>query len=246
MSPDLSHPMSSTVVPVFSRRVGSWQVSLGRQTYPQQELVRQYDREAGAWQGKIDRLGFEAAYGALFAKVLGQRRYTQKAATLRVLDAGIGTGAMSRAFCDTVTVPVRLTGVDISPAMLDQAQSRLTGRVEALYLNLADLCALPYPDETFDVVLAAHVLEHLPSPTLAIAELYRVLKPGGIVITCITRRSRMGAMIQLLWRTHQVERRQALDWLRSSGFELVRAVPLPRSSTPRRYSIGYVGRKPGG
>ncbi|MRI01462.1 methyltransferase domain-containing protein [Kriegella sp. EG-1] len=43
----------------------------------------------------------------------------------------------------------------------------------------ADICALPFNDESFDVILCNHVLEHIPDDTKAMTELYRVLKPGG-------------------------------------------------------------------
>ena len=43
----------------------------------------------------------------------------------------------------------------------------------------ADICNLPFKDNTFDVILCNHVLEHIPNDTKAMEELYRVLKPGG-------------------------------------------------------------------
>lgn len=43
----------------------------------------------------------------------------------------------------------------------------------------ADICNLPFKDNSFDVILCNHVLEHIPNDTLAMSELYRVLKPGG-------------------------------------------------------------------
>jgi SAM-dependent methyltransferase len=43
----------------------------------------------------------------------------------------------------------------------------------------ADLCALPFADDSFDVILCNHVLEHIPDDQKALSELYRVLKPGG-------------------------------------------------------------------
>ncbi len=43
----------------------------------------------------------------------------------------------------------------------------------------ADICNLPFQDDTFDVILCNHVLEHIPDDTKAMQELYRVLKPGG-------------------------------------------------------------------
>jgi 2-polyprenyl-3-methyl-5-hydroxy-6-metoxy-1,4-benzoquinol methylase len=46
----------------------------------------------------------------------------------------------------------------------------------------ADICNLPFEDNQYDVILCNHVLEHIPDDTKAMQELYRVLKPGGMVI----------------------------------------------------------------
>lgn len=46
----------------------------------------------------------------------------------------------------------------------------------------ADICNLPFPDNTYDVIFCNHVLEHIPDDTKAMQELYRVLKPGGMGI----------------------------------------------------------------
>jgi ubiquinone/menaquinone biosynthesis C-methylase UbiE len=46
----------------------------------------------------------------------------------------------------------------------------------------ADICNLPFEDNTYDIILCNHVLEHIPDDTKAMQELYRVLKPGGMGI----------------------------------------------------------------
>ena len=46
----------------------------------------------------------------------------------------------------------------------------------------ADICNLPFDDNSFDVILCNHVLEHIPDDTKAMQELYRILKPGGMAI----------------------------------------------------------------
>lgn len=46
----------------------------------------------------------------------------------------------------------------------------------------ADICNLPFPDNTYDVILCNHVLEHIPDDTKAMQELFRILKPGGMAI----------------------------------------------------------------
>jgi ubiquinone/menaquinone biosynthesis C-methylase UbiE len=46
----------------------------------------------------------------------------------------------------------------------------------------ADICNLPFPDNSYDMILCNHVLEHIPNDKLAMQELYRVMKPGGMGI----------------------------------------------------------------
>ena len=242
LPPELSaHPCS---IPVYSRSFGSWRLSVDRSPFEPEVLAAYYDRKSRDWHHVIDRHGFELAYKQLIERVMRQPRYRQDKGALRVLDAGIGTGAMSSALCEYIGNPFQLDGIDISPAMLRQAELRLEHRGIDFTLKRANLATLPYPDSTFDVVLVAHVIEHLPNPQLALDEMYRVLKPGGILICSVTRVSLLGAYVQLIWRTHQVSLTKALRWFRGSGLKSVRAIPFDKRSVARRFSLGYVGRKP--
>ena len=69
-------------------------------------------------------------------------------------------------------------------AMADAGEVPETARAEAV---AGDALALPYPDGTFDVVLASEILEHVPQDEAAIAELVRVLKPGGKLAVTVPR-----------------------------------------------------------
>jgi SAM-dependent methyltransferase len=87
----------------------------------------------------------------------------------RVLDVGCGTGWMAGHFDD-------YTGVDGSPDAVSEAQA--AGR----NVLLADVRAkLPFPDESFDGVIAKDLLEHVPDPAHVVREIRRVLRPGGVV-----------------------------------------------------------------
>ena len=93
----------------------------------------------------------------------------------KVLEVGCGTGSMWRG----VTLPdnCHVTLTDLSAGMLDTARSN-TGHLAADYA-LCDVMALPYPDQTFDVVIANMMLYHVPDIDCALQEIRRVLKPGG-------------------------------------------------------------------
>jgi demethylmenaquinone methyltransferase/2-methoxy-6-polyprenyl-1,4-benzoquinol methylase len=87
------------------------------------------------------------------------------------------------------------------------------------HLQQADVLSLPYDDQSFNVVMAAHVLEHLSDPQRALAEMVRVLRPGGMVFVCVTRPSLFGALVQLLWRSWAITEHQGVAWLH--GLQLV-------------------------
>lgn len=235
--------MPFDVIPMYARFFGSWHIAIGRRAFRTQDLEGHYDKLSGVWQTKIDRFGFESAYAELISRVLCHWRYRVTARRPDVLDAGIGTGSMTAAFAQVLGRPCRLVGVDVSADMLREARSRFAQEPVLPELLQADLAALPFPDASFDVVLIAHVLEHMSQPDRAVAELHRVLKPGGVVIACITRRSWMGAYVQMIWRTHQVDVSLARRWLNRAGFGAVRPVPLAKSRAARRWSIGYVAQK---
>jgi len=98
----------------------------------------------------------------------------------RILDAGCGSGPFSAALRDRGAV---VTGLDSSARMLELARLRLGPSAD---LRLADLGnPLPFGDGAFDDVVAALVLHYLQEWTAPLAELRRVLKPGGRLIVAV-------------------------------------------------------------
>jgi SAM-dependent methyltransferase len=97
---------------------------------------------------------------------------------LSVLDVGTGTGVMARLLAG---MGHRVTGVDLSPAMLSVAREP-GGEVGPLVTYIeARADRLPFEDDSFDLVFSRHVLWTLPRPRKAIQEWARVTRPGGVV-----------------------------------------------------------------
>lgn len=98
----------------------------------------------------------------------------------RVLDIGCGPAWFWEHVISVLPAGLHLTLCDQSPGMVEEAQERCRPLPFAsLQGRQADAAALPFDEGAFDAVVAMHMLYHLPEPAAGIAEMHRVLKPGG-------------------------------------------------------------------
>lgn len=149
------------------------------------EWVKDYYREVESydWVDVADHFrGPEAFFHRNRARAVRHliREHVQRGP---ILDAGCGTGLNLR------SLPEGSTGLDINPRNIAVIRTRLP-RHEAV---LGDIEAMPFADGTFQAVLCTEVLEHVPDPHRALAEIYRVLAIGGVVIGSVPARA-------LIWR----------------------------------------------
>eukprot|EP01137_Pigoraptor_chileana_P029819 Opistho-2@15522 len=111
------------------------------------------------------------------------KAYTVAVANLkpgeRVLDIAGGTGDLSRAFAKKVGETGMVVHTDINEAMLRQGRNRLLDEGLILPTNLCDAEKLPYKNASFDLVSVAFGLRNMTHKDQALAEMCRVLKPGG-------------------------------------------------------------------
>jgi SAM-dependent methyltransferase len=108
--------------------------------------------------------------------------------TADVLDVGCGNGNLWYANRDRIPPALRLTLTDFSPGMVEEARVRLGSL--ATY-RVADVQQLPFVDASFDLVVANHMLFHVPDRRRALRELSRMLRPGGVVVATTNGRNHL-------------------------------------------------------
>lgn len=96
----------------------------------------------------------------------------------RVLEVAVGTGHNLPHYPDDVEV----TGVDLSHGMLEQARTRASELGRSVDLREGDAQELPFGDEEFDTVVCALALCTIPDQYRALAQMHRVLRPGGLLL----------------------------------------------------------------
>jgi ArsR family transcriptional regulator len=143
-------------------------------------------------------------------------------------DLGCGSGALSEVLAPVVQ---RIIAVDDSAAMLSEARERL-GRFDHVEIQRGTLEALPLPDQTLDIATLMLVLHHLPDPEKAIAEVGRVLKPGGklLIVDMLPHdRQEYRQSMGHVWMGFATDRIERL--LNRYEFENVRIIDLPTETT---------------
>jgi ubiquinone/menaquinone biosynthesis C-methylase UbiE len=102
-------------------------------------------------------------------------------AGMRLLDVGCGPGSITRGLAERLA-PGQVVGLDLSPAILTAARQDAVERgLGNLRYQQGDVYNLPFPDASFDAVFAHQVLQHLREPGNALREMFRVVRPGGLV-----------------------------------------------------------------
>ena len=116
----------------------------------------------------------------------------------RVLDVGCGPAWFWAAIAKLLPEKLDLTLSDLSPGMVQEAMERCRALpFEQVRGRQADATALPFEDSSFDAVVAMHMLYHVASPAAGIAEMYRVLKPGGFLAVTTNGAGNMRRMYEL-------------------------------------------------
>jgi ubiquinone/menaquinone biosynthesis C-methylase UbiE len=117
-----------------------------------------------------------------------------------VLELGTGSGALWAAIADRIPTNWVITLSDLSPGMLDAAWRNLVVTGRNYIFEQIDAQSIPYADETFDIVIANHMLYHVPDRVKALSEIKRVLKKGGHLIAATGGETHLKEMTEWLRR----------------------------------------------
>lgn len=186
--------------------IGWWQISVQR-TYPTTKQLSQiYNQAASWWHQHLRLLGYSHAYQALWRSLGALRSESLKNTEMlsfwkdnsHSCDCGIGTAALSLSLLQTIKSTLQITGVDISSEMLNTSHQKLDDAKVAHRLCYGDVRKLSFGDRSFDGVISAHMLEHLPDPKQGLQEMVRVLRPGTPLVLFVTRAGLLGSLIEFL------------------------------------------------
>lgn len=182
------------------------------------------DKRRRAWAKRA--AGYDRSIGFCERRVFGRghRRWACSKASGDVLEIAVGTGLNLQHYPSDA----RVTGLDLSPEMLEIARQRASDLGRSVDLREGDAHALPFAEDSFDTAVCTYSLCNIPDPKAALSEMRRVLRPGGTLILVDHIRSKA---TPVLWFQKVIEffsrrlegeymTRRPADHLEELGFEI--------------------------
>jgi ubiquinone/menaquinone biosynthesis C-methylase UbiE len=183
------------------------------------ELIQRSYAKQAAW--------YDRSMGFFERRLFGRehRQWAASRAQDATLEVAIGTGLNLPHY----RKEVRLSGIDLSPEMLELARLRARDLARDVDLTAGDAHDLPYRGESFDTVVCTYSLCNIPDHVRAVREMTRVLRPGGRLILVDHVRS---SVRPILWIQKLIElfsvrlqsetqTRRPLDQVLAAGFDVV-------------------------
>jgi ubiquinone/menaquinone biosynthesis C-methylase UbiE len=196
---------------------------------PRQRRMKYWDKHSASYDGQmlfLDRVLFKDSRTWVCSQAAGE-----------TLEVGVGTGLNFPFY----PANVRLTGIDLSTAMIAIARNRPGHLDRQVELREADAHALPFADASFDTVVCTFSLCAIPDDRLAITEMYRVLRPGGLLLLAdhVASSAWLVRGIQRLLEVISIRQggehflRRPVELVRAQGFEITKV---------ERFKLGIVER----
>jgi ubiquinone/menaquinone biosynthesis C-methylase UbiE len=121
-------------------------------------------------------------------------------AAARIIEFGTGPSWLWAENLDRIPGDWHITITDFSPGMLEESKRNLANSSHSFKHEVIDVQSIPYPDASFDAVIANHMLYHVPDLKKALSEMRRVLKPTGKLYTATNGQHHLREMFELQQR----------------------------------------------
>jgi ubiquinone/menaquinone biosynthesis C-methylase UbiE len=204
----------------------------------EQDWARGNEKVRRSWAKQASR--YDKSIGFFERRVFGRshRAWACSRASGDVLEVAIGTGLNLPHYPNDA----RVTGIDLSPEMIEIARARARDLDRDVVLDEGDAHSLPFPDETFDSIVCSYSLCNIHDPRRAVEEMKRVLRPEGKLILVDHIRS---SVRPVLWFQKCVEffsRRLEGEHLTRRPLEYVKASSFGITEQERQGPAGIVER----
>jgi 2-polyprenyl-3-methyl-5-hydroxy-6-metoxy-1,4-benzoquinol methylase len=201
-------------------------------------LRSRYSKIATKWHKIVLHLGYLEAYGSFAAAVYPCARSTDQSAAVSVLDIGSGTGGFALALARHLKPRLEIDLLDVSAAMLLEAQSNLGAEGYSATSIQGDLSAVSGHGGKYDVISAAHVVEHFDDLDTGLHDMAQLLKSGGQLLLVVSKPHWCNRLVWLRWRHKVYAEAQIMAALQQAGFFGATVYRFP-SGAPSRTSLGF-------
>ena len=158
----------------------------------------------------------------------------QPAAGRRALDLATGTGDIAFALASSGAA---VTGLDITERMIELARAKAASRTGRCAFLVGDMQALPFPDQSFDIVTTGYGLRNVPDLPGALDEICRVLKPGGVALSLDFNRPG-NALVRRVYLLYLTIVGGALGWVLHGDPDTYRYIPASIRRYPGAEAVG--------
>ena len=201
-------------------------------------LINLYSRASSKWQSTIERLGYPAAYDELISRSVST---SQCSSPVNVLDVGAGTGTFTTALLQSSVAIDRVDLLEPSPDMLAVAEHRISPNANRLRCFSGRIGSTQVDAGTYDIILCAHVIEHIEDVQAGLAWMKSRLRGQGVLLLAVSKPHWCTSLVRMRWGHAAYSPPSVEQLLVTAGFSQIDSGPFSKGP-PSRTSYGYTGR----
>jgi len=172
-----------------------------------------FDKEAAEYEKKILLESAGKRYVSEIEKKIIDRWFVKEK---KVLDVGVGTGRFSKIL---ISKGIKVTGLDISRKMLEEARKRIGRRVKLVYGNAENM---KFKDAEFDGLVCMRVFKYFDNPERALSEFNRVCKRGALIVFEIANKNSYQGIFKFFSKIFRTKKLRYIDTIKLADFKKVK------------------------